>query len=63
MSTPVVEAVLVDTDVFSYLLSAKNYARLYYPHVEGKLIAISFITVGELHCCPVTAQGVPANQL
>jgi predicted nucleic acid-binding protein len=31
------------------LMSRSNYAKLYYPHVEGKLIAISFITVGELY--------------
>jgi tRNA(fMet)-specific endonuclease VapC len=44
-----VEAVLIDTDVYSYLMSGKGYASLYRPHVEGKLIAVSFITVGELY--------------
>lgn len=44
-----IEPVLVDTDVYSYLLSGKNYAALYRPHVEGKLLCLSFITVGELH--------------
>jgi len=44
-----VEAVLVDTDVYSYLMSGGRYASLYRPHVEGKLIAVSFITVGELY--------------
>jgi tRNA(fMet)-specific endonuclease VapC len=43
------EAVLVDTDVFSYLMNGSRYATLYKPHVEGKLIAVSFITVGELY--------------
>ena len=43
------EAVLIDTDVFSFLMSGGSYAALYRPHVEGKLIAISFITVGELY--------------
>jgi tRNA(fMet)-specific endonuclease VapC len=44
------EAVLLDTDVFSYLTRA-NDARgdVYRPHVRGKTIAISFITVGEIY--------------
>lgn len=49
MSDAPVEAVLVDTDVFSFLMSGSRYAALYRPHVEGRLIAISFITVGELY--------------
>ena len=49
MSDPNAEAVLVDTDVFSYLMHGSNYASLYRPHVAGKLIAVSFITVGELY--------------
>jgi tRNA(fMet)-specific endonuclease VapC len=49
VSPPGVEAVLVDTDVFSYLMNGSGYASLYRPHVEGKLMAISFITVGELY--------------
>jgi tRNA(fMet)-specific endonuclease VapC len=40
---------LVDTDVYSYLMNGTGYAALYRPHVEGKLVAISFITVGELY--------------
>ena len=42
------EAVLVDTDVYSYLMSRNRYAALYRKHVDGRLIAVSFITVGEL---------------
>ena len=49
MSGQSVEAVLVDTDVYSYLMNGKGYAALYKPHVEGKLIAVSFVTVGELY--------------
>jgi predicted nucleic acid-binding protein len=49
VSTQQPEAVLVDTDVFSYLMNGGNYAKLYAPHVEGKLIALSFVTVGELY--------------
>jgi tRNA(fMet)-specific endonuclease VapC len=49
MSTPAVEAVLVDTDVFSYLMNGTGYASVYKPHVQGKLVAVSFVTVGELY--------------
>jgi predicted nucleic acid-binding protein len=40
--------ILVDTDVYSYLTSS-NPARAipYKPHLEGHVIALSFITVGE----------------
>ncbi|MBI2685674.1 MAG: hypothetical protein HYX27_05105 [Acidobacteria bacterium] len=43
------EALLLDTDVFSYLLNEKSaYASLYKRDVERKRIAVSFVTVGEL---------------
>ena len=44
------DAVLLDTDVFSYLIKPKDpRADVYRPHVTGKTVAISFITVGELY--------------
>src|SRR5262249_25309203 len=44
------DAVLVDTDVFTYL-TRDNDPRgdAYRPHVTGKTVAVSFITVGEIH--------------
>jgi predicted nucleic acid-binding protein len=41
---------LLDTDVFSYLMKAGDSPMkdVYKPHVKGKLVAVSFITVGEL---------------
>jgi predicted nucleic acid-binding protein len=44
------DAVLLDTDVFSYLMKPKD-ARgdAYRLHVKGKTVAVSFITVGELY--------------
>ena len=42
-------AVLLDTDVYSYLMKGGKQAAIYRPHIDGKLIALSFITVGELH--------------
>ncbi len=43
------DAVLLDTDVFSYLMRPRD-ARgdAYRPHVKGKTVAVSFVTVGEL---------------
>jgi len=44
------QAVLLDTDVFSYLMKTNDpRGDAYRPHVEGKTVAISFITVGELY--------------
>lgn len=43
------DAVLLDTDVFSYLLRGDPRSDPYKPHVEGKTIAIAFVTVGELY--------------
>lgn len=43
------DAILLDTDVFSYLMrSGDTRAKVYQCHVEKKLISVSFITVGEL---------------
>ena len=38
-----------DTNVVSYLMRGGALARAYQPHVQGHLLAISFITVGELY--------------
>jgi tRNA(fMet)-specific endonuclease VapC len=44
------DAVLLDTDVFSYLMKSHDTrADAYRPHVKGKTVAVSFITVGELY--------------
>ena len=39
---------MVDTDVFSYSLKGDTRASLYKSHLQDKLIALSFVTVGEL---------------
>ena len=42
-------AVLVDTDVFSYLIKDKHpLADVYRAHIKNKTVALSFVTVGEL---------------
>ena len=44
------DAVLLDTDVVSYLTKSNDpRADAYRPHVKGKTAAISFITVGEIY--------------
>jgi predicted nucleic acid-binding protein len=44
------DTVLLDTDVFSFLSKpGDSRAALYSPHVKGKTIALSFISVGELY--------------
>jgi predicted nucleic acid-binding protein len=44
------DAVLLDTNVFSYLLKkGDTRGDLYRPHVKGKTIALSFISIGELY--------------
>jgi tRNA(fMet)-specific endonuclease VapC len=43
------EIVLLDTDVFSYLMEPGDPRGLpYLRHVEGRTTALSFITIGEL---------------
>ncbi len=41
-------AVVVDTDVVSYLFKQDTRAELYRPHLLGKLLLVSFMTVAEL---------------
>src|SRR6266404_1304305 len=44
------DEVLLDTDVFSYLLRPHDTrATLYLPHIRHRTVVISFITVGELY--------------
>jgi tRNA(fMet)-specific endonuclease VapC len=44
------DAVLLDTDVFSYLMRPKDTrGDAYRPHVKGRTVAVSFVTVGELY--------------
>ena len=54
------DAVLLDTDVFSFLMKGTDTrAELYKPHVKGKTIALSFVSVGELYAWSVTRKWGP----
>ena len=48
MREPDDKKVLLDTDVFSFLLNGHSLSEPYRKHIEGKRIALSFVTVGEL---------------
>ncbi len=41
--------IILDTNIVSYLMKGGPLAKAYVPHVQGKLLAISFITVGEMY--------------
>ena len=41
--------VLLDTDVYSYLLNGNRLSAAYQRRLEGQYIALSFITIGELY--------------
>jgi tRNA(fMet)-specific endonuclease VapC len=44
------DALLLDTDVFSFLMKGRDErAEAYRSHIQGKTIAVSFVTVGEIH--------------
>jgi tRNA(fMet)-specific endonuclease VapC len=43
-----VDVVLLDTDVFSYRLKNDSRARLFDHHLDGKQLALSFMTVAEV---------------
>src|SRR4051812_35623530 len=40
---------ILDTDIVSNLMRGGAIAEAYLPHVQGKLLTISFVTVGELY--------------
>ncbi|MCY4409089.1 MAG: type II toxin-antitoxin system VapC family toxin [Caldilineaceae bacterium] len=44
-----VDTLILDTNIVSYLMKGGPLGRAYQPHVQNHLLAISFITVGELY--------------
>lgn len=44
------DEVLVDTDVFSFLLRQKDTrASLYRPYIQDRIVVLSYVTIGELY--------------
>lgn len=41
--------IILDTNIVSYLMKGGPLAEAYEPHVQGKLLAIAFVTVGEMY--------------
>lgn len=41
--------IILDTNIVSYLMKGGSLAEAYAKHVQGKLLAIAFITVGEMY--------------
>lgn len=41
--------IVLDTCIVSYLMKGGQLAEAYAPHIQGRLLAISFITVGEMY--------------
>lgn len=41
--------IILDTNIVSYLMRGGPEAEAYLPHVQGKLLSIAFITVGEMY--------------
>ena len=41
--------IILDTNIVSYLMRGDRLAEAYAPHVQGRLLAIAFITVGEMY--------------
>ena len=41
--------IIIDTNIVSYIMKGRPEATAYAPHLKGKLVTISFITVGELY--------------
>lgn len=41
--------IILDTNIVSYLMKGEALAAVYRPHVEGRLLAIALIAVGELY--------------
>jgi tRNA(fMet)-specific endonuclease VapC len=40
---------MLDTNIVSYMMKEHTLAKAYVPHLRGRVLAISFITVGEMY--------------
>jgi predicted nucleic acid-binding protein len=49
MQIMTVPKIIVDTNIVSYVMRGSPEAKVYIAHLQGKLTAISFVTVGELY--------------
>jgi len=56
------QPLLVDTDVVSYLFRHDSRAESYRPHLQGRLLIISFMTFAELELWAVAHNWGPARR-
>jgi predicted nucleic acid-binding protein len=62
MKPPGAPPLLVDTDVISFRFRQDTRSTLYRPHLEGRVLAVSFVTVAELEQWARTRNWGPARQ-
>jgi len=43
------KAVLLDTNIISFIFKKDTRAETYQPHLQGKILTTSFMTVAELY--------------
>jgi len=55
--------VLIDTNLVSYIMRGQAEAQAYAKHLQGNLLAISFVTVGELFYGAEKANWRPQRRL
>jgi tRNA(fMet)-specific endonuclease VapC len=58
-----VNAAVVDTDVVSMLFKGDTSALAYRPHLQGRLLGISFMTLAELERWPLERDWGPRRKL
>jgi tRNA(fMet)-specific endonuclease VapC len=58
---PIAPALLLDTDVFSFLLKGGRRAQPFRPLVAGRYALVSFVTAGELKAGAYAAKWGPAR--
>ena len=56
------DQIILDTNVVSYLMKGGFLAEAYTPHVQGRLQAITFITVGEMYFGAEKGTGASRNE-
>lgn len=42
------DVIILDTNIVSFLMKGHTLAKIYSPHMTGKLLGVSFMTVGEM---------------
>jgi tRNA(fMet)-specific endonuclease VapC len=62
LSPPAPQRLVVDTDVVSFLFKDDTRATLYQPHLSGRLLVISFMTLAELDLWALARRWGPSRR-